>query len=376
MGKDIIKIVKLRLKLIIEGLSGSKVYELTGSQKHILADFSSQNNSFAKISYNVAFRNTLPRPLFELFVLLITGLLIIFTFQNKSEIVSIVPTLGVFLTAAYRLIPSFARIVEHIQKFQFNIQAAEKLNRDKEKFQNIKFENTNKTYKTFFKDNINFQNVSFGYNKNLSLEENLILKKINLKIKKGSKIGIVGKSGSGKSTLLDLIMGLISPQFGKIFIDGQKISDVKSDWQKSIGCVPQEVFILDDTLKRNVAFGLPDMSIDNQKVEKAIELANLSEFKDSLKFGLETLLGESGSRLSGGQRQRIGIARALYNQPNILIFDEATNALDEETEKKIIKEIFEKEDKKTIIFVSHNLKNLSFCDTTYEINNKSLLKSN
>ena len=117
--------------------------------------------------------------------------------------------------------------------------------------------------------------------------------------------------------------------------------------------MPQEVFILDDTLKRNVAFGLPDMSIDNQKVEKAIELANLSEFKDSLKFGLETLLGESGSRLSGGQRQRIGIARALYNQPNILIFDEATNALDEETEKKIIKEIFEKEDKKTIIFVSH-----------------------
>ena len=182
----------------------------------------------------------------------------------------------------------------------------------------------------------------------------------------------MGETGSGKSTFLDLVMGLISPHKGKIIIDGNKIEDIKSSWQKAIGCVPQEVFILDDTLKRNVAFGLPDELIDIQKVNKAIELANLVEFKNSLSFGLETLLGESGSRLSGGQRQRIGIARALYTEPDILVFDEATNALDVQTEKKIINEIFSKKRNNTIVFVSHNQNNLTYCDLIYEVKNKNL----
>ena len=376
MGKDRIKLVQLRLKSIIEGLAGSKIFELTGSQKNILSDFSKSNLKLAKIGSSVAFRNTLPRPLFELFILLIIGIVIIFTYQDKSQISAMVPILGVFLAAAYRLMPSFSRILENVQRFQFSIQSAEKLSRDIGKFENIQFESKDDAPKIVFKNSINFQNVSFSYEKNLNLESNFILKDVNLKISKGSKIGIVGGSGSGKSTFLDIFMGLILPQHGEILIDEKKIKDIKSSWQKIIGCVPQEVFILDDTIKKNVAFGLPDSSIDHNKVLKAIKLANLEEFMNSSKFGLETLLGESGSRLSGGQRQRIGIARALYHEPDILVLDESTNALDEQTEKKIIKEIFHTKEEKTIIFVSHNLNNLSFCNTIYEVKNRTLSKFN
>ena len=282
------------------------------------------------------------------------------TYQDNSKIANMIPTLGVFLTAAYRLLPSFAKILENVQRFQFTIQFAPE----------------GEVKKINFKNAIDFKNVSFSYNKNLKLESNFVLKNLKLKISKGSKIGIVGSSGSGKSTFLDLIMGLIPSQRGEILIDDKNIKDIKSNWQKIIGCVPQEVFILDDTLKKNVAFGVPAEVINIEKVNRAIELANLIEFKDGLKFGLETLLGEGGSRISGGQRQRIGIARALYNEPNVLIFDEATNALDEQTERKIIKEIFETKKENTIIFVSHNLKNLTFCDSIYEVKNKNLIKLN
>ena len=174
-----------------------------------------------------------------------------------------------------------------------------------------------------------------------------------------------------KSTLVDLLMGISSPQSGKIFIDGKNLENFKKNWHKVIGCVPQDVFILDESLKKNIAFGLPDEDINDEKLEKAIYLSNLSELKNSLKHGVDTLVGEKGSRLSGGQRQRIGIARALYHNPKVLFFDEATNALDIETEKKIIKEIFINQKNKTIFFVSHNLENLRYCDEIYEVVDKT-----
>lgn len=372
MGRRRVKVVQLRLKSIIEGLTGSKVFELTGSQKNLIEDFSVHNNIIAKITHSVAFRAELPRPLFEVFVLFIIGSIFVYNFHAQDNFKDIIPILGVFVTAAYRLIPSFGRILSKLQAFQFSIQAAEKLSKDREKF-NI--QNTiakNQVTKFDFRQDINFENVSFSYSDNVKLDANFVLKDINLKIKKGSKIGIIGDSGSGKSTLLDLVMGLISPQNGKILIDGKKIQDVKTNWQKRIGCVPQEVFILDDTLKRNVAFGLPNELIDVEKVNKAIELAKLTEFKNTLNSGLETLLGEFGSRLSGGQRQRIGIARALYHNPNVLIFDEATNALDTQTEKNIINEIFSANEDNTIIFVSHNRDNLIFCNLIYEVKGRTL----
>ena len=223
IGKNRIKILQLRLKSIIEGLSGSKVFELTGSRKNVLEEFDDSNIKFAKMSHNFDFRNTLPRPLFELFVLLLIGSIFLFTFQDQARITSSIPIMGVFLAAAYRLMPSFARVIENLQKFQFYIQAAEKLSRDMEKFRSIDFSSKDDAPKMHFKSGIDFQNVGFSYHKNIKLESNFVLKNVNFKMKKGSKIGILGASGSGKSTFIDLFTGLISPQTGEILIDGKKL---------------------------------------------------------------------------------------------------------------------------------------------------------
>ena len=372
MGKKRIKFMQKRLQHIIEGLSGSKVFEITSSQNKLINDFNIYNDGLANINTNVSFRGVLPKPLFELFILIVTTIFLLFILQENYQLKLALPTLGVFLSAAYRLVPSFAKIMSSIQKFQYFIPAAEKLSQDADRFEKKDFQG-NDDAKLQFNQIIKIKNLNFSYDKNIKLEKNLIFKNLNFEIKKNSKIGIIGSSGSGKSTFLDILMGLLKPQQGEILIDENKIENVKSKWQKIIGCVPQEVFILDNTLKKNIAFGLDEEDIDIKKIDAAIKLANLEELKNSLKFGIDTLVGEKGSRLSGGQRQRIGIARALYNDPEVLIFDEATNALDAQTEQDIIKDIFNSSLNKTIIFVSHNKENHKFCDLIYEVRNKLLV---
>lgn len=366
LGKKRVKIIQLRLKNIIEALSGSKTFTITGSRDKAISDFSVNNSQIAKLSYKNFFRNGLPKPLFELFTVLIIGSFFIFVQQKNLEISSIIPTLGVFLAAVYRLIPSFANIMSNIQSYQFNIQCVTNLSNDLEKFKNIK--NINQEKINFIKS-LDFNEVTFSYGSN---ERSTVFKNINISIKKGSKIGIVGPSGSGKSTFLDIFMGLLPVQSGQVLIDGKNIKNQESGWQKNIGCVPQEVFISDDTLKKNVAFGESDEKIDNTKLLRAIELAGLKNFVENLDLKENTIIGERGSRVSGGQRQRIGIARAFYNNPDVLILDEATNALDEQIEKKIIDEIFSTGINRTIIFVSHNYQNLRHCDSIYKIENQRL----
>ena len=373
MGKDRVKYVQSRLKHVLEGLGGAKAMALTGALGKVIDDFNKSNFKLASISTSIGFRNALPRPLFEIFILSLLIIFFILALNINTDIKEIIPTIGIFLSAAYRLAPSFGKIMSNLQRFQFNIQSADKLSKDIERFSLNKMEENNGK-KLDFKNKITFENVGYSYNKNLKLSQNFIIKKTNLEISKGSKVGVIGKSGIGKSTFLDILMGLIKPQEGKILIDGVDIETVKNSWQKIIGCVPQDVFISDASLKKNIGFGLPEDKIDIAKINKAIEISNLKEFTNSLKHGIETLVGEKGSRISGGQRQRLGIARAIYHDPKVLIFDEATNALDNQTEQAIIQEIFSQSKNKTIIFVSHNIENLKHCDSIYEIKDQSLKK--
>jgi ATP-binding cassette, subfamily B, bacterial PglK len=375
LGKERVKLTQIRLKNILEGLSGAKIFTLTGSREKLIDDFKATNNQLAKNNIINSFRNGIPRPLFELFILFLVVFFLALFLKSDTSFKNLIPTLGVFLTAAYRLAPSFGKILTNIQKFQYNIAAANKLYIDKEKFK-IKYEKKITLDKVNFRKEININNMSFTYDKNLKNEKNYILRNVNFLIKPNQKVGIVGKSGSGKSTLLDILMGIADPQFGKILVDENNLNEIKDSWYKKIGCVPQEVFILDDSLKRNIAFGLPDNQIEEDKILRAIDLANLSKLKENLKYGIENLVGDKGSRLSGGQRQRIGVARALYNNPDILFLDEATSSLDVETEKKIIDEIFNKQINKTIIFVSHKKENLKYCDCIYEVKEKKLIKLN
>ena len=188
-------------------------------------------------------------------------------------------------------------------------------------------------------------------------------------------MGFIGESGSGKSTLVDLIIGLLQPSKGYVKVDGNNIQQGFQSWAKQIGYVPQNIYLTDDTIRNNVAFAVKSGEIDDQMVTEAINAADLKEFVDNLPEGLNTIVGEKGVRISGGQKQRIGIARALYNKPNILIFDEATSALDTETEKEIINSVNKFKGKKTVIIVSHRMSAVSNCDRLFMLDKGKIIKT-
>ena len=195
------------------------------------------------------------------------------------------------------------------------------------------------------------------------------LKSINLKIDINKTVGIIGESGAGKSTLVDIILGLLTPSNGKVLVDGVDIEENIKSWQKQIGYVPQNIYLLDDTIKKNIALGIKEEEIDKNRLSFAIKSAQLELFVDQLPDGIDTNVGEKGVKLSGGQRQRIGIARALYNKPNILILDEFTSSLDIETEEKVMKSISYIKGKITVIIISHRPSIINQCDQVFKISN-------
>jgi ATP-binding cassette, subfamily B, bacterial PglK len=202
------------------------------------------------------------------------------------------------------------------------------------------------------------EGVSYTY----ADEADPVLVDVDLTIARGESIGIVGPSGAGKSTLIDLLLGLLTPTRGRITVDGRDVAGALRSWQRHIGYVAQEPFVLDDTLRRNVAFGVADAEIDDPRVTAALRLAQLGEFVAGLPAGLDTMLGERGTRLSGGQRQRVAIARALYDEPEVLVFDEATSALDTPTERELIAALEALRGVKTLVVIAHRLTTVRHCD--------------
>jgi ABC-type multidrug transport system fused ATPase/permease subunit len=193
------------------------------------------------------------------------------------------------------------------------------------------------------------------------------LEEVSLVVRRGEAVGFVGPSGAGKSTLVDVILGLFVPDSGTVLVDGEDVHANLRNWQDQVGYVPQAIYLTDDTLRRNVAFGLADRRIHEAAVRRAIRLAQLEEFVDSLPAGLDTVVGERGVRLSGGQRQRIGIARALYHDPSVLVLDEATSSLDTPTEHGVMQSVQALQGTKTVIIVAHRLSTVEYCDRLYRI---------
>ena len=221
-----------------------------------------------------------------------------------------------------------------------------------------------------FQEEINLTNLSFSY----PVRKEFSLSKISMTIKKEDFIGIIGETGSGKSTLINLLIGLLKPTEGKVEVDKLNINSNLPEWYKKIGYVPQSVYLMDDTIRKNIAFGLREDDIDDALIKQAVEKASLNKFLDNLTDGLETIVGEKGIRLSGGQQQRIGIARALYRDPEILILDEATSSLDNLTEKKIMDSVQSLKRKKTLIIVTHRLTTVNKCDKIFFINKGKITK--
>lgn len=353
-------------KTALEGLGGIKDLLILDKTSYYIEQFSRKNHLRARLNANHGTVSQIPRFYLELVSILGLVSFIIILMIKGMETASLITILGVFVAGTFRMIPSLNRIIAANQSMKYYLPSIDIIfNEIKLYDQNKKTENSKYDFK--FQNEIKLHNVGFKYSK-----ENEILKNINLKIIKGQNIGIIGESGSGKSTLVDLLVGLHKPTSGEILVDGKKDFQLKQSWRRKIGYVSQSIYLIDDTIKNNIALGIPEDKINIARINELIKDVQLDKFIESLELGFDTRVGERGVQLSGGQRQRIGIARALYNQPEILILDEATSALDTDTEKEVMKSIYDLKDFKTLIIIAHRISTLNNCNKVIEIKNKSL----
>ena len=280
------------------------------------------------------------------------------TGASSTEILTHVAVLA---TATFRLIPGVSRIIATLSQISSSSPSLEVIYQDLKKFKLPHQKPKDLKEIPGFQKQISINNLKFSYK-----EDENVLKGINITVDKGQSIGIVGTSGAGKSTLVDILLGLHNAQSGSVSVDEELLEPkhLKS-WLKMIGYVPQSIYLYDDTIRRNIAYGVPDQCICEERLKNAIEQAQLDDVIDSLPLKLNTIVGENGTRLSGGQKQRVGIARALYNDPEILILDEATSALDNKTEKEFLKSLDLMIGKRTMIVIAHRLSSIKKCDLIY-----------
>ena len=355
----------LKIKTAQEGLGGIKDIRVLGRENDVLAKFTGHVNTVATVSANRNAVQQYPRIWIEFLGIIALICIIIIDLFNGLAAIDIIPDVAFIGAIAFRIMPSVNRLLSAIQSIKFSTPVVSLI---KEELSLAVSEDTvENNGEVVFNDNIKVTNLSFFYESNSP-----IIDGISFEIQKGKKIGIIGASGAGKSTFVDLILGLHEPSAGAITVDDVKIADNLRGWQSILGYVPQTIFLSDDTLRSNVAFGVPDSEINLDDVLYAIKLAQLDEFVSELDEGIETVLGERGVRLSGGQRQRIGIARALYRRPKLLVLDEATSALDNQIEKEVMASIYSLDDSITIIIVAHRLTTLDGCDEIITLANGRL----
>lgn len=351
----------LSIQHLQQGLGGVKEVKLLGREADFLAQYRAHTVPTARAGR--MYYTLLELPRLGLEVLGVVGLaaLVLTMLAQGRDMTSVVLTLGLFGAAAFRLIPSVNRIANAVQRIRYAMPAIETLHR--EVTLPAPDPPTTTAQPVFFRADITLRNVTYTYpSARTSALENLFIV-----IRKNESVGFVGPSGSGKSTLVDVILGLLSPNVGQILVDGVSIQDNLRGWQNQIGYVPQSIYLTDDTLRRNVAFGLADDVIDDAAVWRAVKAAQLEAFVASQPDGLEAAVGERGVRLSGGERQRIGIARALYHDPSVLVLDEATSALDTATESRVMEAVTALRRTKTIIVVAHRLSTVEHCDRIYRL---------
>ena len=358
-----------RTKLMVQGYNAYKEINIFKKYQYFVQNFINNNQKYFDKLKNIFLIQQIPRLYLELISVLGLSVFIISSIGRGVEIDDTIAILSVFALGAFRLIPSVNRILTNVQAVRYAIPSLDLLYKVFKNFkQNL---NINKLEDALnFENSIELKNISYKYPKT----DQFVLNNLSLKILKGSTTGVIGESGSGKSTLIDLISGLLKPSEGYFCLDNKKLKKL-SFLNLKIGYVPQSIFLLDNSLKNNIAFGIEENKIDLEKINEALQDSQMSDFVKNLDDGIETNVGERGVKLSGGQRQRIGIARALYFNPEILILDEGTSSLDSKTEYEIMDSINHLKGKKTIILVAHRYSTLKECDVIYKMENGKFTKS-
>lgn len=359
-----------RFTAVIETFAASKEIKIGNHEDVCIKRFSNPAKIYAKQQITAEVISTLPRFMFEAIAFGGLMLVILYLMNNKGNFSNSIPIIILYAFAGYRLMPALQFIYRAVSQIRFaeaslnflynDLIKLKKLNSGSKNFNIIKFEN-----------DIQLKNIIFKYPNS----DNLVLKKLSLKILAKNAVALVGKTGSGKTTIVDLIMGILNPLNGTLEVDGNIIdSNNCKSWQKIIGYVPQQIYLANDTIEANIAFGIDADKINSLEIERSAKIANLHEFvTNQLPEGYKTFVGERGVRLSGGQRQRIGIARALYHNPKVLIMDEATSALDGLTEKAIMQTINELRNDITIIIIAHRLSTVRECDQIYLVDDGKII---
>lgn len=353
-------------KWLLQAFGGIKEIKVMNREQFFLENYevAYQKNIIANRKYNIT--TMLPKHVIETLIIWSILLTMSIRILQGTDIQKFLTSLAVFAFAAMRMLPAFNRMTEHISTIMFNKSGVDNVFKDLKEIENLEKKNALQKHdveKLQLLKEIKIENLTFTYpntNKKIFDEASLV-------IQKNQSIAFVGSSGAGKTTLADIIIGVLEPNEGRVFVDGIDVFTHLEAWHKSIGYIPQMIYLMDDTIRANVAFGISEKEVDEDKIWKALERAEIAEFVKTLDQEIYTRIGDRGIRLSGGQRQRIGIARALYAEPEVLILDEATSALDNETEAAVMESIDSLHGKTTLIIIAHRLSTIQNCDRIYAV---------
>jgi len=375
MGKSVHEGEENIIKGIQQSFDGYKEISILGKKKYFYEIIKKNADRIFLMGSRFHAYQIMPRYLIELTMVTFIVFFVILLTKNATNTQNALPVLGIFVAASLRIIPSINQIVRSINQIKNSIYAASRLLSDLkeiDKFHKDRDLNIKENKDTFERfEELNIKSIDFSY----PGTNDKAIKNISLNIKQGECIGIIGKTGSGKTTLIDIMLGFLNPSNGDILANNTPIKNDLKSWMSLTAYIPQSIFLIDDTIKKNIALGIEDSEIDLEMIKKSLSMSRLDSFVENLPEKIETVIGERGMRLSGGQRQRIALARAFYFQRQIIVMDEATSSLDNETEKEVIDSINRMKRKITMLVIAHRLSTVKNCDYIYKIEDGEIIES-
>lgn len=374
IGEESRKSSALRVQWVQQSLGGIKEVKILGREKFFYDHYDENAAIYAEKQRKYQLSTTAPRPLME--AAGISALLFIIGIKLYIGVSAtyFLPTLSTFAVAAFRILPSFGRVSGCIGAISFQKSAVNEVYEGIQHAKELQKSNSNQLEQEkdfIFENSIEINQMTFSYPET----DKVILKNVDLKIEKNQSVAFIGPSGAGKTTLVDIILGILKPLTGGVYVDDRNIEENLQGWHQKIGYIPQSIYLMDDTVRKNIALGINDEDIDEDRIWEVLREVQLYDFVRNMEQGVDTFIGEGGVRLSGGQRQRIGIARALYHNPEVLVLDEATSALDSETETAIMEAINHLHGSKTILIIAHRLTTIRNCDVIYQVKDMKVIET-